>query len=90
MEEPAAPESVWLFAEGADLIVITCDPEDLRHINEICRKRGIGCHQIGMTIPDVIKQTDLSEPPMVWHLDELRNSFSSTLESQLAAEVVTA
>jgi hypothetical protein len=90
MEEPEAPESVWLFAEGADLIVITCDPGDLGRINEISRKRGIDCRQIGMTIPGVIKQTELSEPPMVWHLDELRDSFSSTLESQLAAEVVTA
>jgi phosphoribosylformylglycinamidine (FGAM) synthase-like enzyme len=87
-EEPGLLDLLALFSDGADHVVITCEPGDVRRIESIAHARGLGCQQIGVTIPDIVKIQYL-DPPLIWHLDDLRKCYSSTLESQLAAEVVT-
>jgi phosphoribosylformylglycinamidine (FGAM) synthase-like enzyme len=91
-EQPGPLDYVSLFSERVDTVVISCRPELFEEIDKIARGLGVGCQQIGTTIPDFVKSGDIgfSDPPMVWSLDELRVSYASTLESQLAAEVVTA
>ena len=89
-EQPGPLDYVALFADGIGNVIVTCAPENSRQIEELVRDCGAGCQQIGITISDVFRIGDIgySDEPITLTLDEARDSFMSSLESQLAAEVL--
>jgi phosphoribosylformylglycinamidine synthase len=86
-EPPGPLELLSLFREDVNHVVITCSPEDVDRIDAITRVRGIGCQQIGTTIPDEIK-VGFADVPLVWQLGDLRRSSEDALAEQLAQEVI--
>jgi phosphoribosylformylglycinamidine synthase len=87
-EPPGPLELLPLFREDVNHVVITCSPEDVGRIDAITRVRGIGCQQIGTTIPDEIKVGFGEDVPLVWQLGDLRRSSEDALAEQLAQEVI--
>ena len=80
-----------LFAESSSAVIVTCDPTSLERIETITEEEvgSIFAQHIGttggdrLTIPFEAGGIDAG-------LNDLSKHFSGTLESQLAAEVVTA
>ncbi len=91
-EQPNCLDHVALFRESFGKVIATCAEEDVSTIVDLLQQGGVGCQSIGMTIAERIESHDIgySDPPMVVSLDDARRALTQTLESQLAAEVVTA
>ncbi|HEV2646198.1 MAG TPA: phosphoribosylformylglycinamidine synthase subunit PurL [Acidobacteriaceae bacterium] len=81
-----------LFAENATEVLVTCDFEDYGHICTLLDEMGdhIWPLDLGETIPDQVQIFAGSIPLIEAPITDLRHPWSHTLESQLAAEVVTA
>jgi phosphoribosylformylglycinamidine synthase subunit PurL len=80
-----------LFEEGASQVLVTCSPENVRAIQAVLDEMGkISALTLGETIADRVEinagQTRLVDTTIA----ELKQTWSGTLELQLAAEVVTA
>jgi len=91
-EQPNPLDHVALFRESVGNVIVTCTSENVREITEILGKAGVGVQQIGITIANKIESHDIgyTDPPLTIDLEEVRKTFNTALESQLAAEVVTA
>jgi phosphoribosylformylglycinamidine synthase len=88
-----------LFGEDSSLAIISCAPEDVAKVKEVVDEFGfVFPYELGQTMNSAaeVGSSDfvfsISGVGMVIQttVAELRTSYSSTLESQLAAEVVTA
>jgi phosphoribosylformylglycinamidine (FGAM) synthase-like enzyme len=91
-EQPNALDKISLFRESVGNVIATCAESDMTTIIDLLKQDGVGCQSIGLTIPNRIESHDIgySDPPLVIALEEAKKAFSSTLESQLAAEVMMA
>ena len=80
------PPTVLYFAEYSSQAIVTCDPANA---DRICREFGVVGVPIGTTTSGglFIKYADTS---IANSIADLRSAYSGQLESQLAAEVVTA
>jgi phosphoribosylformylglycinamidine synthase len=80
-----------LFAENAAEVLVTCSVEDYGMICTLLDKDGdIWPLDLGETIADRVEINAGGIPLVDTTIAELRQAWSSTLEAQLAAEVVTA
>ncbi|MGA1984408.1 MAG: phosphoribosylformylglycinamidine synthase subunit PurL [Acidobacteriaceae bacterium] len=80
-----------LFGEFPCNLVLSCSPESVDRIQEIIRKAGlVKLNQIGATTSVPLLELSSEGADISVALNEVSSSFASTLESQLAAEVVTA
>jgi phosphoribosylformylglycinamidine synthase subunit PurL len=79
-----------LFEEDASEVVVTFETDQLEQIRRLAQPFGVWVNQIGETGGDHLKISVNSELVIDQPIRVLHASFTSTLESQLAAEVVTA
>ncbi|GAC1422187.1 MAG: phosphoribosylformylglycinamidine synthase subunit PurL [Acidobacteriaceae bacterium] len=88
LREPDYPAA--LFNENATEVVVTCAPEDYATICTLLDESGeIWPLDIGETIADVVEINAAGLTLVEEGIDALRAAYSSTLEAQLGAEVVT-
>ncbi len=86
----ATPWSAY-FAEYASMAVVTCSPADADRIFALIEPiHELFCEKIGKTGGEAIRLSLNGETTVDCALSKAHAAFSSTLESQLAAEVVTA
>jgi phosphoribosylformylglycinamidine (FGAM) synthase-like enzyme len=79
-----------MFLEAATEVIVTCAPSDSEQVQRIVSTYGLSSYDVGTTGGDrVTINLAQSEKDVDASIRELRAAFSSTLESQLAAEVVT-
>ena len=89
-EQPSPLDHVSLFLELPGAVIITCALENEEQIIEFAKENGTYCSSIGRTVSEHLRAWDLGyETALTWSIADLRAAFSQTLESQLAAEVVT-
>jgi phosphoribosylformylglycinamidine synthase len=79
-----------LFAENCGNVIVTCRAEVVDEIVSRARDAGIGVDILGTTIGSRVEIRNRDDILISATVDELRNSWRGSLESQLAAEVVTA
>jgi phosphoribosylformylglycinamidine synthase len=92
------PEPFSLFAEPPGCALISCDPADVDELLRIAETYGVTWFRAGNTVIDGFSlgirpyaaSREASQELVRLTLAELRETYTSTLESQLAAEVVTA
>jgi phosphoribosylformylglycinamidine synthase len=87
---PNKGDALSLFMEAGAEIVITCAWEKREEIHALAQTRSLAAMCIGKTVSSQLVVRAGSEPFITLNIDELRAAYSGTLESQLAAEVVTA
>jgi phosphoribosylformylglycinamidine (FGAM) synthase-like enzyme len=78
------------FTNEEPSVVVTCTAGNLAQVLEAAGRAGLGALQIGSTVDERVVISGGSTAYISASVEELRTAFSSTLESQLAAEVVTA
>jgi phosphoribosylformylglycinamidine synthase len=80
------------FACEEPSVIVTCSADNrvLAQVLEIADSAGLGATQIGLTVEDDFVLSGGDTVYISASVRELRNAYSSTLESQLNAEVVTA
>ena len=92
------PEAFSLFAEAPEAAIVSCAPKDVDSVLKLAEKHGITWFRVGETGSrdfdvSIKPYDDLDDSPSTLlfktEVGELRAAYSSTLESQLAAEVVT-
>ncbi len=86
----ASFDPTYYWAEYSSTIIVSCDPSSTAKVIEIAKKHGAsGAYQIGSTVPRIFRFHDSAgRPPFIdTTVAELKNAFSTALESQLAAEV---
>jgi phosphoribosylformylglycinamidine synthase len=84
--------AISLFGESACSLLLTCSPESSERIKALLSEARLGgLNQIGLTTATPMLEI-LAEGSSVLStsIDELKSSFLGSLESQLAAEMVTA
>jgi phosphoribosylformylglycinamidine synthase II len=84
------PVATEIFYESAVCVVVTCSRESVDEIDLIAGKHTYIAEEIGKTCPDKLRISRNEVLLIEASVASLRESYSSTLESQLAAEVVTA
>jgi phosphoribosylformylglycinamidine (FGAM) synthase-like enzyme len=84
--------AINLFGESACSLLLTCSPESLKRIKALLSEAQLGgLNQIGLTTAtSMLEILAQGSSVLSTSIDELKSSFSGSLESQLAAEVVTA
>jgi phosphoribosylformylglycinamidine (FGAM) synthase-like enzyme len=89
-DEAASPMSLaYSFIEDS-AVIVSCAPANSAQILSLAEKAGLGRQRLGKTVKGRFVMSAAGIPYISASLDELRSAYSSTLESQLAAEVVTA
>jgi phosphoribosylformylglycinamidine synthase len=80
------------FLNEEPSVVVTCRADNLvlAQVLEAAGRAGLGAIQIGSTVDERVVISGGNTSYVSTSVEELRTAFSSTLESQLAAEVVTA
>jgi hypothetical protein len=72
-------------------VVVTCAPTNKEQISSMAKQRDLVCMWIGKTTSSELRiHTIDGSPFVILDVESARKTYSSTLESQLAAEVVTA
>jgi len=72
-------------------VIVTCAGEDAERVIALARAKGLGDLRIGVTGGSSLRMRAMNGHCFIdLSVDDARATFSSTLESQLAAEVVTA
>ncbi|HEX6502453.1 MAG TPA: phosphoribosylformylglycinamidine synthase subunit PurL [Terriglobales bacterium] len=84
--EELPPEFV-LFGEDAGRVVVSCDPAQVRRIQEVAARYGISADTIGETIPEKIEITLDGQIVVSTSVGELRDIYESALEKALRTEV---
>jgi len=78
------------FGEYSSMVVVTCNEANSDRILQILDEVDeLYCEKIGRTDGDQVRLDFAGKPFASLSVDVAKQSFSSTLESQLAAEVVT-
>jgi len=87
---PDPTDALSVFAETGGVIV-TCAAEEEDRLVALARRKGLGGLRIGITGGSRLRISAINGFSFIdIGIDDARAAFSSTLESQLAAEVVTA
>jgi phosphoribosylformylglycinamidine synthase II len=84
------PIATEIFYEAAACVVVSCCRESLEEIDKIAEKHTYIADEIGQTVPGELLISRNGVSLIQASIDSLRESYSAALESQLAAEVVTA
>jgi phosphoribosylformylglycinamidine synthase len=84
------PPAADIFYESAPCVVVTCNRESVELIESIAEGFTYIADEIGTTGGEELKISRNDTLLIQSSVRELRAAYSSTLESQLAAEVVTA
>jgi phosphoribosylformylglycinamidine (FGAM) synthase-like enzyme len=79
----------YLFLEDPT-IVVSCAPENTAQVLRLATEAELGGQIMGCTVEGRLVMSTEDSQLISASLDELRSAYSSALESQLAAEVVTA
>jgi phosphoribosylformylglycinamidine synthase len=88
---PAHPTAWKLFDETSSCVVLSCDPSHTERICEIADRFALGfAGKIGEVVSGRFHWLQDDEVLIATEVAALNDSHHSTLESQLAAEVVTA
>jgi phosphoribosylformylglycinamidine (FGAM) synthase-like enzyme len=77
-----------LFYEFGNHVVVTCSRDNVEQIEEIAEKSGFMCETIGVTASNRLSISVGEQPYIAAVLDDLRKGYETSLESQLAAEVL--
>ncbi|HEY6350897.1 MAG TPA: phosphoribosylformylglycinamidine synthase subunit PurL [Candidatus Angelobacter sp.] len=80
------PEAV-LFAEDASRVVITCDSQKTKNIQQIAVKWGLRVEQVGRTVPENLKICIDGHQVVSASVSELRQEWDTALPRALHAEV---
>jgi len=84
------PRAWGLFAELGSCAIISCNPANTARILEVAEARSVSpAYKVGVTGGDNLTIRLGTERVIDAKVSELRAVYSGTLESQLAAEVVT-
>jgi phosphoribosylformylglycinamidine synthase len=83
-------EAEHLFRETGAVAVLTCSPDRLEGIRELAKEYGPDVFPVGRTGGSNFRVGLYGRTQIDCSVKELTSAYSSTLESQLAAEVVTA
>jgi phosphoribosylformylglycinamidine synthase len=85
-------ESSWppnlLYGEGVSVLITTSDPDAVEKLLD--EQFSIDVFREGVTGGDFLVLRAVDQTLLSTHIEELRAAYASPLESQLAAEVVTA
>jgi phosphoribosylformylglycinamidine synthase len=84
-------DALSMFVEAVEEVVVTCPPENEERVVSLAEQRGLACIRIGRTGSSELRVVRMDGMPFITlEIDAARAVYSSTLEGQLAAEVVTA
>ncbi len=88
---PDRIDALSIFQEGGG-VVITCTPENIKKIEPLAKQQELACMKIGKTnsSSQLRIHTIDGAPFVILDVESARQAYSSALEEQLAAEVVTA
>jgi phosphoribosylformylglycinamidine (FGAM) synthase-like enzyme len=88
---PDRLDALSVFTEG-DGVIVTCNPEVLEQIESLAKQKKLVCLKIGRTTSSNLLRIHTIDgaPFITLDIESARQTYSSALESQLAAEVVTA
>jgi phosphoribosylformylglycinamidine synthase subunit PurL len=87
---PDPMDALSIFVESS-AVVVTCAPTNKEQISSMAKQRDLVCMWIGKTTSSELRiHTIDGSPFVILDVESARKTYSSTLESQLAAEVVTA
>jgi phosphoribosylformylglycinamidine synthase len=86
---PNKEDALSLFTEGGAAVVLTCAWEKREENSALAQTRSLYAMCVGKTVSSQLVVRAGSEPFIDLSIADLRAAFSGTLESQLAAEVVT-
>jgi phosphoribosylformylglycinamidine synthase len=81
---------VKLFWERANYVVVTCKHSDVELVERFAAERSYIAEEIGVTGTDQLNIKLNGVEHIAGRIRDFRTSYEGTLESQLAAEVVTA
>jgi phosphoribosylformylglycinamidine (FGAM) synthase-like enzyme len=80
-----------LFGEHGSSVILSCDPKNIERIQQIAEDHGtIFAQHVGDCVTGKFVIELENDPSVDLSITDIRAAYSSTLESQLAAEVVTA
>jgi len=79
------PEFV-LFGEDASRIVVSCDPENLRRIQQVAGKFTVSAEQIGSTISAKLEILVDGKPAAAGVVSELKSAWAGALQRALHVE----
>ena len=82
--------AVKLFWEYGSNLVVTCKDGDFEQIEKLAEEHGHFAENIGTTRSDVLTIKLNGVEQIAGSIEDFRNPYQNALESQLAAEVVTA
>jgi len=89
-DETASPIMLaYSFIEDS-AVVVSCESSNTTRLLSLAKEAGLGRQVLGKTVQDRLVMSAAGLPYISASLDELRAAYSGQLESQLAAEVVTA
>src|SRR5205807_2782639 len=79
------PEAI-LFGEEASRVVISCDPKNSEHIQQVTVKWGIPASRIGRTVPDNLTIQIDGQRAISASVSELKEEWETALPRALHAE----
>ena len=79
------PESV-LFGEDASRLLISCDPGNVRRIQQIAVQYGLSAEQVGSTVPDQLEIRVDGVTAVTGRVSELKDAWACALERALHVE----
>jgi phosphoribosylformylglycinamidine synthase len=89
--DASTDDALSMFMEAGEEVVVTCPPENEERVVSLAKQRGLACIRIGRTGSSELRVVRMDGTPFITlEIDAARAVYSSTLEAQLAAEVVTA
>jgi phosphoribosylformylglycinamidine synthase len=80
------PAEYLLFGEDASRVVISCDPEQVKRIQQVAEKYGVAAEPIGATIADNLEIRVDGKVVVSAPVEELRQAWSTALERALHTE----
>jgi phosphoribosylformylglycinamidine synthase len=83
-------QPLWHFAEDASSVIVSCPKSNQAEVKELANAHEFQCVKLGHTVPERFSLTVGGVSGVDEDVARLRSTYSGILESQLAAEVVTA
>ncbi len=80
------PVEFVLFGEDASRILLSCDPVQVKRIQQLAEKYGIAADVLGETIPDRLEISLDGRPVISAPVAELKREYESALESALRTD----
>ena len=80
------PAECVLFGEDASRIVVSCDPKNVRRIQETGVRYGVVADLVGETVPEKFRITVDNQPVVSATVSELKDAWAHALERALEVE----